>query len=194
MPAIAAVGAQTVNSNGFTGGGQAGYNLQTGNIVWGVEVDFNYFGLTGSTSGSAVYPCCAPTTFTVNSSVKTDWLLTARPRIGYASGNWLFYATGGLAVTNLKGSFTFTDTFAAAAESASFNTTKVGWTAGAGVEVGLGGNWTAKAEYLYVDFGSVSVSSSNLVAPAGTAWPMNGFTHNADLKANIVRAGLNYRF
>ena len=128
-------------------------------------------------------------------TVSTDWLLTVRPRIGIANGNWLFYATGGLAVSNLKGNFTFTDTFGPAAESASFNTTKAGWTAGGGVEVGLGGNWTAKAEYLYLDFGAESVTSTNLTAfVPPIAFPTNTFTHSADLKANIARAGVNYRF
>lgn len=193
VTAINAVGAQTVHPDGFIGGGQVGYNQQINSFVWGLEADFNYMGLKGSTSGGAVYPCCAPTGFTINSTVRTDWLLTARPRIGFANNNWLFYATGGLAVSNLKGSFSFTDTFAAAAESASFNTTKAGWTVGGGVEVGLGGHWTAKAEYLYLDFGTATVNSANLTTTIG-AFPANVFTHSANLNANIARAGVNYRF
>src|SRR5262249_29456754 len=46
--------------------------------------------------------------------------------------------------------------------SASFtsHTTKVGWAIGAGAEVRLGGNWTGKVEYLYLDFGNVSTTAS----------------------------------
>jgi outer membrane immunogenic protein len=191
-PAIAAVGAQSFKPSGFTGGVEAGYNWQMGATVVGVEADFQAFHLSGSATGTGVYPCCAPATFTVNSQAQTDWLFTARPRLGFANNNWLFYVTGGLALTNLKGNFTFTDTFATAAESGSVSSTKVGWTIGGGVEAGLGGGWSLKAEYLYVDFGSVSTTSTNLIA--GTAWPMNPFTHSTDLKANIARVGLNYRF
>jgi outer membrane immunogenic protein len=192
VAAINPVGAQTAHSGGFTGGAEVGYNQQINSLVWGLEADFNYLGLKDSASGSAIYPCCAPTGFTINSSVSTDWLLTVRPRIGIANGSWLYYATGGLAVSNLRGKFNFGDNFAAAAESAAFSTTKAGWTAGGGVEFGLSGNWTAKAEYLYVDLGSASATSSNLNTAIG-AFPASVFTHSTDLKANIVRAGVNYR-
>lgn len=165
-----------------------------------MEADLDYLGLKGSTSTTAGYPSFAPSVFTINAAAGTDWLLTAPPQLGFAAGNWLFYATGGVAVTNLKGNFAFGGNFctlftcvttAAAAESASFNTTKIGWTAGGGIEARLGGNWSIKAEYLFVDFGSVSVTSTNLTA-GGSAFPSSVFTHS--LTASIARVGLNYRF
>jgi outer membrane immunogenic protein len=62
--------------------------------------------------------------------------------------------------------------------------TSAGWTAGAGLEVGLTGNWSAKAEYLYVDLGKFN---------CGTA--CNGLpTDNVSMHDNVVRAGVNYRF
>jgi len=195
VPAINAVGQQRIHASGFTGGGQAGYNWQSGSIVLGVEADINYLGTRGSTSGSALYPCCAPTGFTVAASMQSGWLFTARPRIGWASNNWLFYVTGGVAVGEVKGSFTFTDTFATALESASISKTRSGWTLGGGVEVAVAGPWSFKVEYLHVDLGSASTTSTNLTAftPA-IAFPTNVYTHSADLKSDIVRAGLNYRF
>lgn len=194
IPAINAVGAQSISPSGFTGGFEAGYNWQASNIVFGVEGDIEAFSLKGSaTAGPVVYPCCAPTTFTINSSASTNWLATARGRLGFAANNWLFYATGGAAFTDLKANFNFSDTFGAANESASISGTRVGAVVGGGVEVGFWTHWSVKAEYLYVDFGKVSVTSTNLVAQ-GVAWPNNPFTHSVDLKANIARAGLNYRF
>lgn len=195
VPAIAQIGNQRIDQSGFTGGLTAGYNWQSSNVVFGLESDFNYLGLKGSTSATGVYPCCAPTGFTVNSSVTTDWLMTFRPRLGIANNNWLFYVTGGLAVANVRSSFAFTDTFATAAESASISKTKAGWTAGAGVEYALMNGWSVKAEYLHIDFGSQDTTSANLTAltPA-VAFPSNVYSHSADLKADIVRAGLNYKF
>jgi outer membrane immunogenic protein len=200
VPAVNAVGSQKAKPNGFTGGVEAGYNWQTGSFVFGVESDFNYLGLRGHATGRGVYPCCAPAAFAINSSVNTNWLFTARPRIGVASGNWLFYATGGLAITDLNAKFTFTDNCGDVAncdspaapnafETASFSRTKLGYTVGGGIEAGLWSNWTVKAEYLYVNFGT---SSIKLVAPvvSGSQQP---FTHSADLQANIARVGLNYR-
>lgn len=193
--AIAIAGAQRPNGSGFTGGLTAGYNWQASNIVFGIESDFNYLGLKGSSTGSGIYPCCDPTGFTVNTSVSTDWLITLRPRVGIAANNWLFYATGGLAVANVKSSFSFTDTFSNATESASISQTRTGWTVGGGGEYALMNGWSVKAEYLYVDLGRESTTSTNLISDNGTIpRPTNVFTHSVDLRSNIVRVGLNYKF
>jgi len=72
-------------SKEFIGGVQAGYNWQSGMVVYGLETDLQYFHLKGTSSASGIYPCCAPTGFTVNSEAHTDWLLTARPRVGIAT-------------------------------------------------------------------------------------------------------------
>jgi outer membrane immunogenic protein len=188
---IASAGQNTLHPNGGTGGIQAGYNWQAGNIVYGVELDFDALGLSASRSITTEYISAPGTSFTINQSVKTDWLFTARPRIGWASNNWLWYATGGVAVTDLKYDNTFTDTFAPAFEDGSISKTKAGWAVGGGVEYGLTQNWSVKAEYLYMDFGNVS--SSGVVLNTG-AVPPAVLNHSADLKANIVRAGINYRF
>jgi outer membrane immunogenic protein len=187
VTAIAALGAQRINSSSVTGGFTAGYNWQINNAVFGLEGDINYFGFKGSATGTAVYPCCAPDTLTINSAVSADWLATIRGRIGLlATPNWLIYATGGAAIADVKGNFTFTDTFAAATESGSIRDTRVGWTAGVGGEYAVGNGWSLKAEYLYVDLGRVSVTSNNLFGQT--------FTHSFDLKSNIVRVGVNYKF
>jgi len=200
LQAVNSVGFQNAKSNGFTGGVEAGYNWQTGSFVFGIESDFNYLGLRGHATSGGVYPCCAPAAFTINSSVNTNWLFTARPRIGVASGNWLFYATGGLAITDVNAKFTFADNCGdvanctgpgapSAFEAASFSRTKLGYAVGGGIEAGLWSNWTVKAEYLYVNFGT---SSIKFVAPEPFA-TLQPFTHSADLQANIARVGLNYR-
>jgi outer membrane immunogenic protein len=197
VSAIAAAGAQTIKPNGFTGGGQIGYNWQASSVtVVGLEADFEYFGLRGSSTSGAVYPGFAPTGFTITQSVKTDWLATFRARAGYlVTPNALLYVTGGGAVTDLKGTFGFTDNNSAAAESASFSSTKLGWTVGGGVEWTLWSGWSAKAEYLFVSFPSATVTSNNLTIFGGTVpVPTQTFTHRADLDANIGRFGLNYRF
>ena len=102
-------------------------------------------------------------------SVRNDWLGTARGRVGYAFDRFLPYVTGGAAFGNIK-----TDVSGLAGA----NTTKAGWTVGGGIEAAIAGPWTAKVEYLYVDLGrGGSVLGSD-----------------ARFNANIVRAGLNYRF
>lgn len=197
VPAVNAVGAQGVNSSSVTGGFTAGYNWQVNHAVLGLEGDINYFGFKGSATGTALYPCCAPNTFTVNSSVSADWLATIRGRIGFlAAPAWLIYGTGGAAIAEVKGNFNFTDTFlGGASESGTIRDTRVGWTAGVGTEYAFGGGWSLKAEYLYVDLGRATATSTNLVTFAGTTpSPSNVYTHSVDIKSNIVRVGVNYKF
>ena len=72
--------------------------------------------------------------------------------------------------------------------AAGISETRTGWTAGGGVEWAFARNWSVKAEYLYADFGSVSFVSAFNVDPDFT------YTHTVHPTAQIVRAGVNYKF
>lgn len=166
---------------GALGGVQAGYNWQLGNmlgfrnVVFGLEADIQGAGLEDN------YTCsinCGVTGFGYHQ--KLDWFGTVRGRIGLATGPVLSYVTGGFAYGNVKTGFTHFDT---PADSATFSSTRTGWTVGSGVEAALGNNWTAKVEYLYLDLGNQSG-----VSPAG------GYAFNSDIREHIFRAGVNYRF
>ena len=58
--AVSAAESPSIKSSGFTGGLQAGYNLQTGHVVWGIETDFDYLGLRGSSAGTFPFPSTLP--------------------------------------------------------------------------------------------------------------------------------------
>jgi len=191
---ISTVGRQNLNPGGFNGGGEAGYNYQTGHFVVGAEADFGWMTGSKTQSSTAPYPCCPTTNFTVTQSAKTNWVFTGRGRAGYATGNFLVYATGGVAFTDLNYTALFTDTFASALETGSIKKTRTGWTAGGGAEYKFGKHWSAKGEYLFADFGRATTTSTNLTAPATTSWPTNVFTHSIYLKEHLLRFGLNYHF
>jgi len=193
---IHSAGKGSVSPGGFTGGTQGGYNWQTGSLVLGLEADFEYLGQDSTRSvGPIVYPCCSPTTYSLKQKLKTDNLFTLRPRAGWAMNNWLFYGTAGLAVSSINTSFAFTDTFATAHASGSKTSIQPGWVVGAGVEYGLTPRWTLRGEYLYADLSEVTVKSNNLGAfTPSIPFPTNGFTHKADLAANIFRVALNFKF
>ena len=179
---IAGFGLPSFNTSpaGVVGGGEAGYNWQTGPWVLGLEASFEGSGL----SGSRTAPCLAPRCGALAASYaqKLPWFGTLRPRIGYAFGNWLLYATGGGALgqvdTNATadvGSFVATD---------NRSQTRSGWTLGGGVEVELAPGWSAKIEYLYVDLGSRT-----------TTFLLNPPISNASrFNANVITAGVNYHF
>ena len=87
--AFTAAGAQSIETNGFVTGIEGGYNFQTGRWLLGLEADLEAVHLIGQTnSGGVPYPGAAPPggtpgdVFTIFSSANSDWLLTARPRMG----------------------------------------------------------------------------------------------------------------
>lgn len=140
--------------SGVLGGIQAGYNFQFNQFVVGVETDIQ---LSGAEDTFAPWKFSNP------------WFGTLRGRVGYAMNNVLFYGTGGLAYGGLKGeSFWLSESH-----------THLGWTVGLGLELGITQNWSAKAEYLYVDL-------------TDKAYTITG-TNNG-LESNILRFGVNYRF
>jgi outer membrane immunogenic protein len=170
--------------------------LQTNNIVWGIEADFDYMGLNASNSAIGIYVIPAGTTFSLAQSVQTNWFFTLRPRVGFTVDHTLIYATVGLAATNLNYNATFTD-FLVAINVGAVSTTRAGWTVGGGIEHAFGANWSAKVEYLYADFGSVSttgVGNATFNNTPGFPGSLSPFTDTANLKVSIVRAGLNYKF
>jgi len=166
----------TFDVNGGIVGATAGYNWQSGPVVFGVEGDISKSWFKGSTAG--VPPVfCPPGGALANCATELQWLGTARGRIGYAWDRVLPYATGGVAYGNLRGS---SDN---GANSGSM--TRAGWTVGAGVEVMLAASWSAKLEYLYVDLGT---AKSLFIRNPGA------IPFDVSFRTNIVRAGLNYKF
>jgi outer membrane immunogenic protein len=154
---------------GALGGLTLGYNLQTGAWVWGLEADIDYSWMKGSdNTGTGV---C---TGTDGCETKNTWLGTARGRIGYSFDRWLPYLTGGAAFGNVKMTPNGGSTTSA---------TRVGWTAGLGVEYAFSGAWSAKLEYLYADLGKATCDAATC-----------GIDTDVSFKTSIARLGLNYRF
>jgi opacity protein-like surface antigen len=189
--AVDAAGVQSINPRSFTGGLEAGYNWQWGSLVAGLEADLGALRLEGRAIKGGPYP--APTgagPLAITTSINSNWLFTARPRLGYAVNNWLFYVTGGLAVTSQNATFMFNDGPVPPdnTEAGTFSTTKVGGVVGGGVEMALSDRWSVKGEYLFADFGQTTVNGTIIKIPAQL------FSHSADVKENIARLGINYHF
>jgi outer membrane immunogenic protein len=184
---IAAVGKSSTAPRGVIGGLEAGYNWQIGHFVLGFEADFSGWDMSSNSGVTGVgLPLAAP--FSSSTTVSSNWLFTARPRVGFANGNQLLYLTGGLAVSNFDFSQSIILGGAGATLAGSSSSTQVGWTAGFGIEYALSWNWSIKAEYLYVSFPNQSAHQVVSAAPAFTG------TATANLTASIARAGFDYRF
>jgi len=153
------------NLTGGLLGGTIGYNWQPGPLVLGIESDLDWSGISGSTTNLCPLGC----------KTANSWLGTVRGRVGYAFDRIMPYVTGGLAFGNVKA---LTPGFPG------IDNANTGWTVGAGLEVAIGGGWTAKAEYLFVDLGSANCGFN-----CGAL-----VNDNVSFRTSIVRGGFNYRF
>jgi outer membrane immunogenic protein len=207
--------------SGFIGGGQIGYNWQLAPVwVAGFETDLQ--GLSGSGSG-AITNAGGPfgfgaaasgetVTTSLTSTSKVDYLGTVRGRLGYLfTPAFLLYGTGGLAYGGAKASTAIAQSNndcvisptgciqGNAAAAGALSQTRVGWTAGAGLEWMFASKWSAKVEYLHYDLGSVTYTNSPLVTTAPASLAFGGpvvvsSSSTAEFRGDFVRAGVNYHW
>jgi len=200
-------------AKGFIGGGQAGYNWQTGPWVFGVEgqgswshlqdgkdfiivvitairVEVDCVNKSASREGPAVQSTIiVPVTIVAivcRKGSTVENLGSVAGRIGYAWDRLLGYVKGGPAWA--QNTFRIFDrTGGAATLIAETSNTRWGWMVGGGFEYALTTNWSTKVEYNYMDFGTDRTIFTPLAGGASFA---------EDIRQNIslVKLGINYRF
>jgi outer membrane immunogenic protein len=164
------------NINGFLGGGQIGYNFQSGWVVFGVEADASWTNMKGASR-------CF---FSVkNCSTKVDSLGTIVGRLGGTYDRVLLYILGGGAWVHEKHSGTTCCDSNDGLTTVSASGTRWGWTIGGGVEVAFTQNVSGKLQYNYMDFGKKVYGFSD-----------GEDTVSVHIRQSIhtVKVGLNYRF
>jgi outer membrane immunogenic protein len=187
-PQVAAT--PSLKPKGFIGGGQLGYNWQSGIWVLGAELDFSGLDVKASERVAGLF-VQGVNIFNTTFSSRYDWLFTARARLGVTiAPNSLLYATGGLAVTHAKDSVSTLNTANGVTADWSESETLVGGTVGAGVEYAFAPNWSVKAEYLYSKFKDSSPPLTGSNVGGVISGPVAEFDHNL----HVVRAGINYKF
>ena len=152
------------------GGLQAGYNFQLpSKIVLGIEADVTF---PNYIHGNSVISSLA----TAKSWVfdQMDFVGSVRGRLGYATGPWLFYATGGLAFAGER----FLNMPSDGNDEKRLNM-RLGWAAGAGAEVAFAPHWSFRLEYLYSQFENATVQFAS------------GATAASTLNFQQIRVGLN---
>jgi len=159
--------------DGLSYGILAGYNYQTGNLVLGVEGDFQ-----GWTVGKIRYTSITGDFLTAHSK----WGGSVRGRVGYAADRALFYVSGGAAFVSSETSIPTTGI------SIGGDDTRVGWTLGAGIDYAFTNNWFTGVEYRYSQFESKSLVYPIPVLNFGT------IGLKQDLSNNQVTARIGYRF
>jgi outer membrane immunogenic protein len=205
--------------DGVIGGGQIGYNAQFNRWVLGIEADIQASDQKRNTStfttfggtNALPFPLTPSSTIVFGTQAETvntrlDWFGTVRGRVGYTTGDLMWYGTGGYAygqfktsvtqssVVNLQAPFIPPAGAATFASAGAFNASqnRSGWTAGGGVEGAIWATgWTWKFEYLHLDFDRVNYVFTTVTT--GTVSP-SVVTRSVRFTDDIVRVGLNYRF
>ena len=168
---------------GLFAGITAGYNYQTGPWVIGAEADISAANINSNAkcSGSTGF---AGYGMSWRCGSETNWIGSLAPRVGYAFGNSLLFAKVGLAYANSDSKLSYPRRNGQ--REVSKSSSRYGLALGLGYEHNLGGNWSAKAEYAYYNFGSKAFSGTDrdgVVYGASSAPSMN-----------VFKFGLNYRF
>lgn len=188
--AAALIARDTTHPNGVIGGGQLGYNWQTGPVVFGIETDIQGSGQRGTaTVGGVTATCGVPCSVTETDGV--TWFGTTRGRLGYSWGEWMAYVTGGAAYAGINtiGTENFVGGVVPLLALTNGTTTRAGWTVGGGVEGRLTGAWSWKIEYLHMDFGTANFAFAEPppLAPGTVAQSIR-------VTDDVVRVGVNYHF
>jgi outer membrane immunogenic protein len=168
------------DSDGFLAGAHAGYNVQLGGFVVGVEGDIEgVFGddddddpfggvVIRDVNGNIVSYSFGPHTL--------DWQASLRARLGVAFDRLLVYGTGGFAFGGASGAFHHGGLFNGNDDTLN------GWTVGAGVEWAFTNNMTARLEYRYTNFDRDDDFFNNVTVGG------------SDFDFHTIRAGVSFKF
>lgn len=165
--------------DGFMGGGHLGFNWQMGAFVAGLEGSFTWSDLRRDNVASPFFPA------TDAFHTRLNWVSTITPRIGFAANNWLFYVKGGVAFGDIETNIT--TALPSPVTTNSTSETRVGWTAGAGLEYAFTPNWIIGVEGNYYDFGTITTNQASTPV---------GFLRNDDVTVTAwsVLGRLSYKF
>jgi outer membrane immunogenic protein len=176
------------SNDGFIAGGTVGYNYQSGKLVFGLEGEWTWSNMDGSSSPLFLLGFPLPGT-SVTGTYENNWHATAAFRVGAAFDTVLLYAKAGMAFAN--NDYNVNASVLGFNYNSSISETEIGWMVGVGVEWAIGGNWTAKLEANYMDFGQKNHAFSGIPVFGPVILPIN-----ADIESYIatVKLGANYRF
>jgi outer membrane immunogenic protein len=199
------INSPALHASGILGGGQIGYmmplsalNLDLGpnmpSLMIGVEADMQGSGIgkTQNISGPFNFvglppPPCSPCSFTASQQI--DWFSTVRARIGVPVDNLFLYGTGGMIFGSIKAAQSLNFIGTSQGEATSVSKVAMGPTAGAGVEILLGGPVSAKFEGLYYNLGDLRTASTAVGGAPGNFTDFKTF----GFRGMLFRLGINVK-
>lgn len=176
------------------GGVTLGYNLQRGALVGGLEIDYAFTDLNVNSEFSRVDPNPDPTFNGVQTITRyetdVDQLATIRVRAGRSSSRMMIYATGGLALGQVRNDFTLDlPGLGYSSPGWSQDGYRFGYVIGAGVERRLSERVSLKLELLHYDLDDTIVEGRD-----PTSFPGQSIDYRFNNAGVLGQVGVNVRF
>lgn len=180
---------------------QIGHDWVWKQIAYGIVLDYGSLPLSSSIIVNNIYPDNFDK-YSINTSMSTNWLFTLRGKLGYQrilKYPSFLYLTGGMAITKLKVSNSFSDNSSLEGTGGSESAqNQIGWTVGAGIEVAAFKHISMNLEYLYIDIPTIKTTGSIYNTQGGFGIPeqslISPFSTTVNFHANLIKVALNYRF
>lgn len=184
-------GKATLNSSGFIGGVQVGYDRQFSNRwVLGVEADYDAADVTGEVKVSGGASGIITGNLSASAGSQLESLATLRLRLGYAYNDQIMpYVTAGAAYGSVSTSYNAVVTSGGStlfSAGGSKSSDQSGWTAGVGVDYQVADRVSLRTEYLYTDLGEYNLINASLMGGSAKL--------DVSTTAHAIRFGVNYKF
>lgn len=185
---------RSLDADAWLGGGQAGFNVERGALVFGLEADATFADMSDGRAFVTDGPLVTDEAYTWDIDADVRAFGTVRVRVGYAvTPAVLVYGTGGLAWARTSADIVTSHTWVpdpskslGVTARGSVDETHVGWAAGIGSEVRLATRWSVRGEWLHVDLGTAGYRFKGPNAYASDSF-------KSELTFDVFRLGLNYR-
>jgi outer membrane immunogenic protein len=181
-----------IDSDGVVGGLYGGANFEFGGVMFGLDADYTWGGVSGDVSTGDILINGAPSGRFGEGSLDVDWLAHVRGRLGYGFDRFMVFAAGGLAVAGLNSDTSFSELPSGDLTRSSGDDSVTGWTIGGGIEWAATDNLIVRAEYLYDRFDNVNLGGYTINDPVNEG-PIST-SIDGDLSVNIVRVGVSWKF
>lgn len=182
---------QDVDGFAISGSGLLGYNVQDGNLVYGIEADLTAMNYSKTENSGPTRYNTVVNDFFVSTKVESKFSFSIRPRVGYSFGDTMIHVAAGPSVSRFNYKFNFSDDASPAAASFSTEETVFGVSSNIGVSHQIGDGWSLRGDYVMTYYPDIVDGSNLLSAPAGND---DVFSHDADFQSHNIRVGLIKRF
>jgi len=180
---------RSIAGTDVTGSALLGYDFQSGRMIYGAEADLTLMDFSGSEGqGRTAYDSAPTIFFTTDTTVETRFLFSLRPKLGYAAGDFLVFASAGPSVTRIKTTTRFSDTNGHDL-TVTDTKTALGVSSSLGADYSMGDGWSLRGDYVFSYFPDTTDGTAEFNGDT-----QDDFKFDGDFQSHNVRLALIKRF